>query len=201
MGRNWAYFCSMGSGFQDTGRFLKLPYLGMKLGHWPKLHIYTLFYPRVSKLSLFSLYEQRFPRRYSPIFKNCHIWAWNLAISKTSSSSTIHPFSTPGGRNWAYFRSTGSGFWDTEQFSKLPYLGWNLANGQSSRKCISYRAKLILLYCDMHLPLQTQTGATCKTNIVRYQAFCCLRKCLRRRHGRILYVSYLTNCIMTGSYL
>ncbi len=29
----WAYFCSEGSGFRDTGRFSKLPYLGMKLGN------------------------------------------------------------------------------------------------------------------------------------------------------------------------
>ncbi len=31
-GRNRAYFCSVGSGFRDTGRFSKLPYLGMKTG-------------------------------------------------------------------------------------------------------------------------------------------------------------------------
>ncbi len=44
-GRNLAYFRSMGSGFRDMGRFLKLPYLGMTLGHWPKLHIYPLSTP------------------------------------------------------------------------------------------------------------------------------------------------------------
>ncbi len=44
-----AYFHSMGSGFRDTGRFSKLPYLNMKLSKWPKflkLHIYTLSTPR-----------------------------------------------------------------------------------------------------------------------------------------------------------
>ncbi len=46
------------------GRFSKLPYLGMKLGHWPKFP----FYPRGSKLCLFSLYRQWFPR-YGVIFK------------------------------------------------------------------------------------------------------------------------------------
>ncbi len=47
-GQNWAYFCSTGRGFRITGRFSKLPYLGMKLGHWPKwqkLHIYFVKYP------------------------------------------------------------------------------------------------------------------------------------------------------------
>ncbi len=33
---NWAYFHSMGNGFGDKGWFSKLPYLGMKRGHWPK---------------------------------------------------------------------------------------------------------------------------------------------------------------------
>ncbi len=47
--RNWAHFCSTYSGFWDTGRFSKLPYLGMKLVHWPrlqKLHTYSLNYLR-----------------------------------------------------------------------------------------------------------------------------------------------------------
>ena len=35
-GRNRAYFCSTGTGFRDTDQFLRLPYLGMKLGKWPK---------------------------------------------------------------------------------------------------------------------------------------------------------------------
>ncbi len=47
-GSNWAYFHWTGSGFRDMGQFSKLPYLGMKLGHWPKcqkLLIYPLFTP------------------------------------------------------------------------------------------------------------------------------------------------------------
>ncbi len=43
----------------------------MKLVKWPKfqkLHIYPLSTPKGSKLSLFLLYGQRFPR-YGPIFK------------------------------------------------------------------------------------------------------------------------------------
>ncbi len=48
-GWNWTYFCSTGSGFRDTGQFSNMPYLGMKLGKWPKfqkLSIYSLYYPR-----------------------------------------------------------------------------------------------------------------------------------------------------------
>ena len=48
----------------------------MKLSHWPK---FQTFYPKGLKLTLFSLYGQRFPR-YWPIFKNCHNWTQNLAV-------------------------------------------------------------------------------------------------------------------------
>ncbi len=44
--------------------------------------------------------------------QNCHIWTWNLTTGKSSRSCT-YILSTPGGRNVAYFRSTGNGFWDT----------------------------------------------------------------------------------------
>ncbi len=119
-GRHLAYFCSTGSGLRNTAWFSKLPYLGMKLSHWQKssrnAHI-LYFYPRGTKLNLFSLYGQLFPS----YFQNCHIWTWNLAIGK--SSRIAHILSTPGGRNWAQFCFTGSGFQDTAQFSKLPYLG------------------------------------------------------------------------------
>ena len=50
-GQNWAYLHPRSSGFRDTGRFSKLPFLGMKLGPWPKcqkLHVYPLS-PRGAK--------------------------------------------------------------------------------------------------------------------------------------------------------
>ncbi len=72
-GSSLSLFRSRGRSFQDTGRFLKLPYLAMKPAHWPKFqklhnaHIHS-FYLRGSKLSLFLLYRQRFPTNW-PIFK------------------------------------------------------------------------------------------------------------------------------------
>ncbi len=69
MGSKLSSLCSRGSGFRD--RTSKLPYLGMKFGHWPKskkLHIYSLSTQGGSKLSLHWLYGQRF-LRYGPIFK------------------------------------------------------------------------------------------------------------------------------------
>ncbi len=70
-GRNWAYFCSTCSGFWDTGRFSKLPYMGMKLANGQRSRscsYMSSFYLRGSNLSLYLFYRQRFPR-YGPIFK------------------------------------------------------------------------------------------------------------------------------------
>ncbi len=77
---NWAYVCSTGSGFTDRRRLWKLPYLGMKLGHCQsyKSCTYTLILQQeVEKVSLFSLYGQRFPR-YGSIFIFQHE-TWPLA--------------------------------------------------------------------------------------------------------------------------
>ncbi len=56
------------------------------------------------------------------VFQNYNIWEWNMAICKCSRSCTYTLFLPPKGWNWAYFRSTGSFFWDIGRFSKLPYL-------------------------------------------------------------------------------
>ncbi len=64
-GWNEAYFCSMDSGFRDTGNFSKLSYLGMKLGKWPKfqkLHIYNLKWSWVPKFHSILLYDRSFSR-------------------------------------------------------------------------------------------------------------------------------------------
>ncbi len=127
-GRNWAYFCSTHSAFQDMGPLSKLPYLGMKLGHWPKfqrLHIYSL-YLRGSKLSLFLLYGQWFPR-YGHTFKICIFGHETWQVARVTEVAQ-YPLSTPWGQNWAYFRSMGSGFWDMGRFSKLPYSGMKLGH-------------------------------------------------------------------------
>ncbi len=43
-GRNWAYFCSKGSDFRDTGRISKLIYLGMLIiGKGSRICTYTLY--------------------------------------------------------------------------------------------------------------------------------------------------------------
>ena len=46
----------------------------------------------------------------------------------------IHSLSNPGCRNWAYFHSMGSGFWDNGWFSKLPYLAMKLGHWPEFQK-------------------------------------------------------------------
>ena len=105
-GWKWDYFCSTGSGFHCMSLFVvwKMPYLGMKLSHWPKfqkLHIYYLSNPGGRKLSLFSLYEQRF-LRYGSILTA--IFGYETCrLAKFAEVEDIYSFSVPGGRNWAYF--------------------------------------------------------------------------------------------------
>ncbi len=84
-------FTLAAAGFWETGRFSKLPYLGMKLGHWPKCH----------KLRIYSLSTpggQNWAYRYfcstgsdfwdMGWFLKCHIWAWNLAIGQSATNCT-----------------------------------------------------------------------------------------------------------------
>ncbi len=86
-GRNWAYFHFMGSGFRDTGRFWKLPYLGMKPEIWKSARncLWTLFLPQGVEIKLiFALWVA--VSEIQPDFENCHIWRWNLEIEKSARS-------------------------------------------------------------------------------------------------------------------
>ncbi len=144
-GRSWGYSSSMGSGFWDTGRFSKLPYLCMKLivGQSPRIctYMYTLLPQGVEIEVIFGCMGNGFwdTGQFSKLpylgMKPAHC----------PKSHKLHPSSrsVSRGRNWAYFCSTGSGVRDTGQFSKLPNLGMKLSHwpkylaiGQSSRSCI-----------------------------------------------------------------
>ena len=104
---------------------------------------YTLFLPNRSKVSLFSLYRQRFPR-YGPIFsfrdteRFSKLWCLGMTLFHWQKFQKLHihsPLSTPECGNSAYFRSTDSSFRDMSWFSKLPYLGMKLDMSQNSRGC------------------------------------------------------------------
>ncbi len=81
----------------------------------------------------FLVYGQQFPR-YRPIFKIAISGHETWQVTKVPEDPHSY-LSNPGGQNWVYFRSTGSGFWDMGQFSNWHIWAWNLASGQSSRSC------------------------------------------------------------------
>ena len=102
-GRNWAYFRSMGSGFRDTDGFSKFAFKGMTLSYWPQFQKSRIFPPSTpwgSKLSLFLLYRQRFPR-YKPIFKIAILIFWHETWPSTKVPEVAHILFTPEDRNWA----------------------------------------------------------------------------------------------------
>ncbi len=131
-GQNWSYFCFMGSGFRYTGQVLKLPYLGMKLGHWPKfqkLHTYSLSTLGSRNWVYFCSTGSCF-QDTGPFSK--------LQYLGISRSCTLYFLCTPRGWNWAYFSSMGSGFRDTGHFSQLPYLGMKLGKWPKFQKLHIY---------------------------------------------------------------
>ena len=94
--RNWAYFRSTGSNFRDTGQLLKLPYFGMKLGKcsmFPKLHIYHVYSLSTPGFEIGIIFALRAAVSETQAdFQHCHIWAWNLAISESSTIFTYTLF-------------------------------------------------------------------------------------------------------------
>ncbi len=134
-GQFWTYFRSTGSSFWDTGRFSKLPYLGMRLGHWPKsqkLHIYPRSTPRGRNWAYFCSTGRglRDKGRFSTLpYLGMKFGHWPKC-----QKLHIYTLFTPGGRNAAYFRSRGSGFRDMGRFSKLPYLGMKIGHWSKCHK-------------------------------------------------------------------
>ena len=123
-GRNWTYFHSM---FLRYGQIFKIAISGHETGPLPKVpevaHILS-FYPRWSKLSLFSLYRQRFPR-YGQIFKIAIFGHETWLLAQIPEVAHIIP-SASMGRNWAYFFSMGSGFRQNFQNCHIWHETWPL---------------------------------------------------------------------------
>ena len=116
----------MDSSFRDTGRFSKFLWI-------PEVaHMLSLYLQGVEIELIFAV--RAAVSEIQANFQICRI-GHKLGKWPKFQKLHIHSLSTPGSRNWAYFCSTGSGFHDTGQFSKLPCLPY-LASGQSSRSCI-----------------------------------------------------------------
>ncbi len=114
----------MSFSFRDTCRLAQLPYLSMKLGHWPKcqkFHIYPLSTPKGSKLSLFLLYGQRFPR-YRPIFKIAIFGLETWQVAKVPEVAHIPSF-YPRGSKFSLFLLYGQRFLKYGPIFKIAIFG------------------------------------------------------------------------------
>ena len=90
--------------------------------------------PEVSHILSFLAMGRNWAYFHSTGFlESSHNWAWNLASGQCWRTCTYTLFLPQRCRNWAYFYSTCNGFWDAGHFSKLVYLGWNLAIGQARK--------------------------------------------------------------------
>ena len=96
-----------------------------QLAKIPKVAHTFSFYPKGSKLMLFSL-----PWDMGR-FSYCHICAWNLAIDKSSKSCTCTLFLPQGVKIELIYALCA---WDAGFFSKLPYLGTKLGYWQHFKK-------------------------------------------------------------------
>ena len=122
--------------FRDMGRFWKLPYLGMELGHrkkFKKLHIQSLSTPRGWNWDYFAL--QAAVSEIRADFPNCHIWAWNFATGKSSKYWGVQSLSTPRGWNWTYFALRAAVSEVRANFPNCHIWAWNLVPDKRFRSC------------------------------------------------------------------
>ncbi len=148
--RNWAYFRSIGSSFRDKARCSNLPYFDMKLGHWSKfhnLHMYSLSLskPRGGGGQIELIFALR--AAVSDICANFQIWhipSWHFVIGH-SCTYILRLFQPWRARNWANFRSSGSGFWVCADFlGKVPDVALVLSLSLSTPG--GSKLRLFLLY-------------------------------------------------------
>ncbi len=122
-------FHFMGSGFRDTDQFWKLPYLGMKLGKWPKCQkLHTLsFYPPVgSKSSLFLLYHGQQFLRHRPIFKIAIFRHETSPLVKVPEVAHIRSFYPQGVEIELIFAVRAAVSEIRANFQNCPTWAWNL---------------------------------------------------------------------------
>ncbi len=73
--QNWAHFSLWAVVSEIRTNFSKLPYLGKKLGHCPKLKLDLIF---TLWAAVYKIWVD---------FQNCHSWAWNLGMNMTFPKS------------------------------------------------------------------------------------------------------------------
>ncbi len=126
-GSKFSLFSLDNQQFPRYGLILKIPIFvheAWNLKKAPyKLHMDPLSTPGVEIDLTFTLWSMHVVSEIHTDLQNYLIWAWNLEFEKMCQKFHMDPLSTSRGRNWAHFRSAGSGF----RISKLPY--WSMKNG------------------------------------------------------------------------
>ncbi len=118
--------------FWDTDWFSKLPYLGMKPGIWKKFLMDPLSTPEGRKLSLFSLYRQRFPRyrlflkitiqgMIPGIWKRARSYIWTLFLPQGAKLSLFSLYGQRFLRHGLILKITifGHETWNLKKCQKL----------------------------------------------------------------------------------
>ena len=88
--RNWAYFCSTGSGFWDMDWFSNCHIWVWNLftNKTSRNCTYTLFLPQGVEIGFIIFALWAVVSEIWDDFKNCYIWAWNMAIGQSFRSCT-----------------------------------------------------------------------------------------------------------------
>ncbi len=116
--RNWVYFHSKGSSFQDLTNFQNCNIWAWNLefemkkvpevSYWP-------FYSRGVKIELYIFALRAAVSEIWADYQNCHIWAWNLELETVPEVVYIWtlflPQLRPRGQNWTYFHSMQCAQW------------------------------------------------------------------------------------------
>ena len=126
----------MGSAFWDTGQFSKLPYLGMKLGKWPKfqkLHMYPLLPQGVEIELIFCSMCSGF--RHMGRFSNLPYLGLKLGKGPKIQKLHMYPLSTPGVEIDVIFALRAAVSQICNNFQNCHIWTWNLVSAQSARSC------------------------------------------------------------------
>ncbi len=113
--------------------------------------------PWITLLSAYIVLQNKRPMGLETLLKN------QLGHGPLFQKLHLHSLSTTKGRRkWAYFRSMGSGFWDNDRFSKLPYMGMKLG------KCPNFQN---LHICPLTTPPPPRGGSKLRLFLFYGQRF------------------------------
>ncbi len=136
---NLGYFCSTGNGSEIWAHFQNCHIWAWNLAsdQSSRSCTYTLFLPQGSKLSIFLLYRQPFPR-YRPIFKIAIFGHETWQVAKVQKVVHIPSFYPKGSKLSLFLTLRAAVSEIQDNFQNCHIWAWNLAIGHSPRRCTIY---------------------------------------------------------------